>query len=140
MIDTTSRSTVCALAIGNLVAKNGEGVRQQSSFGLGQIFVRKYSLAWNNEVLSDGTVETKFYTLIGDPNQTIIEKISGFLIFFSFVLVGFILMTFLKLNRVRLERKTYARLKELSLDFDIKVSKEYQKQILGDAAGMDYLR
>lgn len=28
MIDTTSRSTVCALAIGNLVAKNGEGVRQ----------------------------------------------------------------------------------------------------------------
>jgi len=49
-------------------------------------------------------------------------------------------MTFLKLNRVRLERKTYARLKELSLDFDIKVSKEYQKQILGDAAGMDYLQ
>lgn len=109
-IETESRSTVCTLAIGRVpVLPSGEGKKQSMAFGLGQIFIRKYSLAWNNEILSDSeaTIETKFYTLKGDPVMTVLQKISGFLIFFSFVLVGFFFLTMLKLNRVRVERKTY---------------------------------
>lgn len=46
----------------------------------------------------------------------------------------------MKFNRVRYQKKTYLRLKELSKEFDIKVSKDFQKQILGDQAGLDYLK
>lgn len=40
----------------------------ENSFGLGQIFFRKYQLVWTNERYpGTGVIETKFYTLMGDP-------------------------------------------------------------------------
>jgi len=129
-IDKETRGTVCALAIGFLIAENEDQEIMQEAFGLGQIWIRRYNLAWFNEPISweddDGTeqdvIETKFYTLKGDPIPTTFELCLGFLIMFSFILIGFIFLSVLRVIRVRTQRKAYYRLKELSNDYDIVVS------------------
>ena len=72
-----------------------------ASFSLGQVFVRKYGLIIHNLKQEDGSYITEIYTTLGEENISIFTKIEGFIMFLSLVVVAFVLLSFLKLRRLR---------------------------------------
>ena len=78
-----------------------------------------------NTLSADGTVNVVFYMEKGEKTPSVLAKLQGFLWFFAIQIAAVICLTRLKYKRIREQKETYEKIKELQEDHGLEVSYDF---------------